>query len=97
VSQAIVDVHSVAATNLGLQVRRYGDLCPTFAPNTPPKPTPAPACSWLDFGALHRTIKSGSLCADAHPVSTYVRCKSRWGRSRVLWQAGAVWIAVRCG
>lgn len=33
--------------------------------------------SWLDLGALHRTIKAGSLCAEPHPLSTYLRCKSK--------------------
>jgi hypothetical protein len=43
-----------------------------------------PGVRWLDLGALHRTIKAGSLCAQQHPVSTYIRCKSRW----VVWQGG---------
>lgn len=36
-----------------------------------------PDVRWLDLGALHRTIKAGSLCAEPHPLSTYLRCKSK--------------------
>ncbi|KAL4441896.1 hypothetical protein ABPG77_003812 [Micractinium sp. CCAP 211/92] len=36
-----------------------------------------PEVRWLDLGALHRTIKAGSLCAEPHALSTYLRCKGR--------------------
>lgn len=32
---------------------------------------------WLEFGALHRTIKQGSLAASPHAVSCYLRVKNR--------------------
>lgn len=33
---------------------------------------------FLEFGALHRTIKQGALAASPRPVSCYIRVKSRW-------------------
>ena len=52
-----------------------------------------PDVRWLDFGALHRTVKHGSLCAQPHAVSTYVRCKSAVVR-RLVQGAARRWFSV---
>ena len=52
-----------------------------------------PDVRWLDFGALHRTVKHGSLCAQPHAVSTYVRCKSEATR-RLVQGAARRWFSV---
>lgn len=53
-----------------------------------------PPLSWLDLGALHRTIKAGSLCAEPHPLSTYMRCKSRRAFQGVVCVPGAALAAL---
>ncbi|KAI7836875.1 hypothetical protein COHA_009275 [Chlorella ohadii] len=52
-----------------------------------------PDVRWVDFGALHRTVKHGSLCAQEHAVSTYVRCKSKLAARLVAWAASR-WFAL---
>jgi hypothetical protein len=44
-----------------------------------------PDVRWLELGALHRTIKQGSLAATPHAVSCYVRVKSRLLASMLNW------------